>query len=840
MLKNKQSKSNIEEKRKSVKGKQSRNNQNQGRLVHISKGLPFSFDNKKQLFKTVDDEYIKMIRVTGINLFGMKEDDQQMRMVTFQKMFNSLLKIGQIYSYEIPADVDGYISDYENTEADLNLGIEQDYIKYEILEENKERLVNTSITREMVDRCFLLIIKDKNIDSLDRRINEALQHLSAFNSAAILSTQEMIEVIYSYYNPRDSLFNKEEVNFTEDIMDYIYPDIIGFVDKGFNQYIKLNGIYCTTLYVSKVTKSEMGFLSTLATYPDVEFSMHFEVAPEDGMKNELDKSVKNMNTNLDREKNASKIAELENKQQQTLELINQISIDDDIPFYFSICIRIKSDTLDDLVRYTEDVKKDINSLGFKMRSGIWQSFDIFNTCSPICMNYIPKYMKQTTNDTLAWGYPFVFENLYDSTPKYDSNKKHIYNYPPFHMGTTNPTGGVVFYDNFTKKRDRANNNEFIAGKSGFGKTTLIMAFIKFRYAIGYHQYVIDVEGKELNRLIYSLGGEVINCANGNNGRINPLQVRIVIPEDTKQPNKKIPLCDIKPLSSHIHFLRSLLKSYKGDSPEIGLLHDRKIEDAIEEVYKDYGITYDTTADQIINRSNEEFPIFSDVYNKLVDYKEEEESKKNINSVRIEILDGCIAFLKPLANGADADVFNGYTNIDINNPLICFDVSGLHDNTSSDILGAQYLNVLSFIWSRMQTEDGTRRIQVYEDELAVIQNPKYMDIISMNEDMVRRCRKYNAGMTFGTQQLMDMLKDSIKEHTSTLMHQSVYQFYFNTDPDSLKYLNSSNLIPNSELEWLEKAEIGQCFAKFGNQTSMRVNVDLGDKTLFEFKELKGEA
>ena len=149
----------------------------------------------------------------------------------------------------------------------------------------------------------------------------------------------MIEIIYSYYNPRDSLFTKEEVNLNEDIMDYIYPDLLGFVDKKFNQFIKLNGVYCTTLYVSKITKSDMAFLSILATYPDVEFSMHFEIAPEDEMKNELDRSVKNMNSNLDKEKDASKIAELENKQQQTVELINQISIDDDIPFYFSICMR---------------------------------------------------------------------------------------------------------------------------------------------------------------------------------------------------------------------------------------------------------------------------------------------------------------------------------------------------------------------------------------------------------------------------------------------------------------------------------------------------------------------
>lgn len=828
---------NTGEKRKKEKAK--RFNRKGERYEHISKGLPFVFDKEVQLFKTNDDEYIQMLRISGINLFGLKDDDQELRMHSLQKLFNPLVKSGQIYSYEIPADVEGYINDYRFCQNRLNIRDPHDLKKYEILEQSKRRLANTSITRELIDRCFLLILKDKSINRLNQKIQEAINQMS-FNHDQILTTQEMINVIYSYYNPRDSVFNKKRIDMSDDIMDYIYPDMIGFVDHKFNQYISLNEIYCTTLYVGKFTKTNIGFLSILATYPDVEFSMHFEQASKGEITDTLNKSLKNTEKNLDKAKEHSEISKLRSEGQEMAELIDQINVDDDIPFYFSVMIRVKADTVENLAGYVDEIKKELTGAGFKMRSGIWQSRELFNTCAPICINQAPVYMKQTTNYTLATSYPFVFETLYDSTPMYDEDKKIISYFPPLYLGNTTPTGGVVFYDNFTKIHDRANYNEFIEGTSGFGKTTLMMNFIRFRHAVGYDQYVIDIEGRELNRLCYSLGGEVVNGANGDNGMINPMQVRINIPEDPKKPNQKISLDRIKPLRPHIRFLRSFLNSYKGKSEDIGKLHDSRIEDALIEVYEDYGIDFDTTAKEIMERNNDEFPIFSDVYDKLYNFKHNEEKRKIPDENMIKVINECIAFIKPIAVGADADIFNGYTNIDLTNSLICFDVSGLHDNTSSDILGTQYLNILSFIWSRVESSDGNKRIQVYEDEVAVIHNPKYIDIIIMNEDMERRFRKRMAGLTLGTQQINDMLKDSIKEHTRTLMTQSTYHFYFNTDADSLTYLKEKNLVPSSEIEWIQTAEIGQCFAKFGNQTSMRVNVTFDEQTLNEFKELKGES
>lgn len=831
--KNKKQKSSTNVKKQNVKEK----SKPSGKIDIISNALPFSFDEESQLFFTNDNEYIKMIRVQGLNLYGMKQDDQELRMLTLKRLFNPTIRVGQIYSYEIPANVDSYIRDYEHFKNELDLRDYHDKIKYEILDDNQKRLTETSITRELVDRCFLIILKDKSLQRLDQRINNALNVMGNYNSVEELNTQQMTEVIYSYYNPRESSYLKPCYDDSDDIMDFIYPDKIGYVDKQLKQYINLNDIYCTTLYVSKYTKLDLGFLSVLACNPDIEFSLHFEQAPKNEVTSVLDKSLKNTINNLDKAKEGSEATTLADEKNKLAELIGQINVDDDLPMYFSASIRVKADTIEELNSLCTDIKNELSDNGFKIRSGIFQSLSLFNLTAPICCNDVPVYMKQTTNDTLGWGYPFVFETLYDSTPKYDIKKNKLCNYPPFYMGNTVTTGGTVFYDNFTKQKDRANYNEFIAGTSGFGKTTLIMALIKYRYSISFKQHVLDIEGKELNKLTRELGGEIIDCSNGENGRINPLQVRIRIPDNLDKGTKKVSLDKIKPLSSHVRFLRTFLKAYKGDSKDIGILHDSEIETAAENVYARKNITYETTADIIVNMQSDEFPIFSDVYDEIISMKSAEEKAEFPNRNRLKILDECLAFLKSLSYGADSEVFNGHTNINLKNKLFCYDLSGLHDNTAGNVLGTQYLNILTYIWSTICSSDGTERTQIYEDEISVISNPNYEDILVLNEDMLRRLRKYLAGLTVATQEMLDLLKKSIVDHTKVLMTQPTYKFLFNLDPDSLDYLKTANQVPSSEIEWLQKVEIGKCFAKFGNQTSMRVSVDLDQKTLEQFEEMK---
>src|SRR5699024_6390417 len=86
-----------------------KNSNNNKKIRHIKDAIPANWDESKKCFIDKNKNYIRMLKTTGTNLFGFKEEDQLIYMNAFSYIFNSNIGEGQIYSYEIPADVDQYI-----------------------------------------------------------------------------------------------------------------------------------------------------------------------------------------------------------------------------------------------------------------------------------------------------------------------------------------------------------------------------------------------------------------------------------------------------------------------------------------------------------------------------------------------------------------------------------------------------------------------------------------------------------------------------------------------------------------------------------------------------------
>lgn len=596
----------------------------------------------------------------------------------------------------------------------------------------------------------------------------------------------------------------------------------------------------------------MAFLSFISSLSDVDFSLHFEPAESDSIKKEVSKNLRAVRKNIDKTKDgSSERKELEVKEAQLDDVLDKIVSESGQPVRFSVSIRVKGESIEDVEDYSKEIDKKLDEFAIYFRDGIYQQVEMFQHNSPICNNAIPEYMKTTTKDVMGWGYPFVFESLYDSVAEDISTSDKRINTPPVYLGNTIQTGGVMFYDNFTKKDDRSNYNEFIVGSSGFGKTFMVMWLIYMRFAIGYKQFIIDVEGKELHKLTHHLNGENINCSNGDKGRINPLQVRFIIPDDedsSREDDKKVPLNEIKPLSEHIRFTRNFFKAYKGEySAELGLLVDNELENALIACYADKKITFDTTAEYLVNNfTNKDYPTMMDLYNKLNErlqtrisnYESSNaEQKVYVDEKEITRLKECIAFIEPLATGADSSIFNGYTNIDLSNKLICFNISGLSDNTANKVLQTQYYNIMSYIWTNIVSNPKHERQQIYADEFSVIMDPRNLDIMLFFQNIAKRIRKYFGGLTTATQQIDDVLKDSVKEQGKAIIANSCYEFYFGLDVDDMEYIKTTNMLPESEMEFIKVAKIGQCYAKIGKATAMRVQITLPDETLHLFESMK---
>lgn len=804
--------------------------------VLVQKIFPIGFDEDEQTFIDKEGNYLGMLKVSGTNIFGFDEGEIRNYINNYQNCFSRLVGDFQLYSYQVSADIDEYMDVIEYNKKQLDPTNKQDIKKSEILI-NQQNFFNEAINSiEMVDREFIFVLKDRDKAKLNRRISD-LYNALINQRAKILDTEEMIDVIYAYYNPYSSdFYPSKNKSLLEDfgVMEYIYPDSIKLVGHG--DIIKLNNLYCKTLYANSLaTENRFAFMSAFSALPNIEFSLHFEVVDNEEITKEQDKKQKSLVRQLQNVKEASEQVKIEKELAETETLITKINQGLTLPLNMTMSIRLKAYSLEDLYALEDEIKKHGVNNGVRFNAGVFDALDMFNLSAPICQNNTIWY-RSTEAESMALAYPLVYESLYDLSiikDEYGSIKEA---HPPIFLGYSLNSGGPIFYDNFIRENDRINSNEFIVGKSGSGKTTQIMHSILQRFASNYKQYIIDVEGKEINKMVVDLEGQNINCSNGEKGLINPLEIRIDIPDDEKT-NEKTALKDIKPLSKHIHFLRNFLHSYN-ESDDIKSLHFGYIEESLLRIYKSKGITIDTTAQNLIdNYNHNDYPIFLDLYNDLLNEHLKEKNAKNRDLAKVQRLEECSVFIKPLAIGADSTIFNGFTNVDLDNDLICFDISGLLSNTENKVLKAQYYNILSFIWSNILSDTDNKRKQIYCDEFHVVMDHRYIDCMAFMRNIIKRIRKYKGGLTTATQQIGDILNDRVKEYGESIIENSCYQFYYSVGYEGIKYLKENNCVPEQESEFVAKAIRGTCYAKFGTSTAMRINVNIDPIELRYLKEFK---
>ena len=261
----------------------------------IKEAIPFTYDEEKNMFKDLDGNYIMMVRTAGTNIFGFKDNDQYAFIRAFSRIFNNSIGAGQIYSYMIGADVDGYVADFQYFKDNLNLSNTQERIRYEILDEAQRRLKYTALTKELVDRCFVFILKGADVFQLEQRCQEIVATLGSYQKTNILDFMDTFLVIYNFYHPQASKLFTEMAKEADDIMDYLYPTRIGMVDVGFRQCVELDRVFCRTKYIH-VYRKEPAFalMSYLATAGDIDFSMHFKPAESGALTKSLDKEIHNI------------------------------------------------------------------------------------------------------------------------------------------------------------------------------------------------------------------------------------------------------------------------------------------------------------------------------------------------------------------------------------------------------------------------------------------------------------------------------------------------------------------------------------------------------------------
>ena len=188
----------------------------------------------------------------------------------------------------------------------------------------------------------------------------------------------------------------------------------------------------------------------------------------------------------------------------------------------------------------------------------------------------------------------------------------------------------------------------------------------------------------------------------------------------------------------------------------------ELKDVIQETFAEKGITESTDVSLL---EPEDFPIFSDLlavirrrlYNTDGTYKE-------LTPRKIDTYETLEIIVKQLAEGIYSSMFNGYSNVSIDNSsVIVFDVKALSE-MDERIYNAQLFNILTLMWSEtcrnveynnnISNPYDRRYVVSLIDEAHRFINAKNPQVTEFIEKLCRRTRKYDASLWFASQSILD--------------------------------------------------------------------------------------
>lgn len=285
--------------------------------------------------------------------------------------------------------------------------------------------------------------------------------------------------------------------------------------------------------------------------------------------------------------------------------------------------------------------------------------------------------------------------------------------------------GLVIFDRFTLE----NGNAVVFAKSGAGKSFTVKLEALRSMMMGTEIFIVDPEN-EYQRMCEAVGGAYVRLSLNSPTRINPFDLPQVI--DTEEADNA--------LRSNLITLHGLLRLMMGGAAaqasgvngvNVNALtpsEEADLDAALIETYAKAGITNDP-----LTHSSTP-PTISDLYDTLL--------HMGGNGPQLA------QRLRKYTSGTFAGIFSQQSNININNPMVVFNIRDLEDELRPV---AMYI-VLNYIWNKTKS-DQKRRLLIVDEAWQLM---KYEDSANFMFSLAKRARKYNLGITTITQDVEDFM------------------------------------------------------------------------------------
>jgi type IV secretory pathway VirB4 component len=272
----------------------------------------------------------------------------------------------------------------------------------------------------------------------------------------------------------------------------------------------------------------------------------------------------------------------------------------------------------------------------------------------------------------------------------------------------------------------------VFAKSGAGKSFAVKLEALRSMMFGTEIIIIDPEN-EYQRMSEAVGGAYVRLSLNSNTRINPFDLPTVVDSDEAD----------SALRSNLITLHGLLRLMMGGAqsqmlgsqgagavlqPALNPVEESDLDSALIETYARAGITNDPLTHQSPP------PTINELYDTLL----------HMGGTGPQLAQR----LRKYTTGTFAGIFSQQSNININNPMVVFNIRDLEDELRPV---AMYI-VLNYIWNKTKS-DKKKRILIVDEAWQLM---KYEDSANFLFSLAKRARKYNLGITTISQDVEDFM------------------------------------------------------------------------------------
>ena len=558
------------------------------------------------------------------------------------------------------------------------------------------------------------------------------------------------------------------------LRDFIAPSSIEFSATHF----QLGTRYARTFYVYAYPRQlSTGWLSSIINLDEViDLSIYVYPVESQIVLENLRKKVAQLEAGIqiDAEKGRVRDPGKQHAIQDAEEMRDALQVGEERFFRFGLYFTIYGGSMDEIDFVTHKIESILGQQLVYSKPASSQQEQGLNSNLPQLVDQL-QIRRNMNTGAISTSFPFTSAELtQDNGVLYGINMHN---------------SGLVIFDRFSLE----NGNAVVFAKSGAGKSFAVKLEALRSIMFGTEIIIVDPEN-EYQRMSEAVGGAYIRISLNSNVRINPFDLPKVI--DTEEADNA--------LRSNLITLHGLLRLMMGGaasqiaggaSTMLTPSQEADLDAALIETYAKAGITNDPLT------HNSPPPTVNDLYDTLL----------HMGGTGPQMAQ----MLRKYTSGTFAGIFSQQSNIDINNPMVVFNVRDLEDELRPV---AMYI-VLNYVWNKTKS-DTKRRILIIDEAWQIM---KYEDSANFMFSLAKRARKYNLGVTTISQDVEDFMGSRLGR---AIVANSSMQLLLKQSPSSVDVLSDVFKLTDAERKRLSQFPIGQGLF-FAGQNHVHIQVQASE-------------